>query len=451
MRIQLSEHFTYKKLLAFVMPSITMMVFLNVYTIVDGLFVSNFVGESAVAAINLIWPLLMIFGAIGFMLGAGGSALVSKTLGEGDKKRANEYFSMLVYITLTIGVVIAVAGQFVIPYIATFFGAEGKMHEMCVLYGRILLGAQPLFILQNIFQSFFVTAEKPKLGLMVTAASGVVNMALDALFVAGFKWGLAGAAYATAASQLFGGAFPLIYFACKNSSLLRLTKTKFYGRAFLKSCTNGTSEFLSNIASAVVIILYNFQLQRLVEGDGGVAAYGAIGYIMMIFFSVFMGYGVGVTPVIAYNYGAGDREELKNLYKKSLVLMGVTGVLMTALSEALAYPLVLVFGYSGALFDMTLHGFRLYSVAFCLAGYNVFASSMFTGLNNGLISGVISFLRTLVFQAAAVLILPILWGLDGVWLATACAEVLSLAVSVSFLLAFGKKYGYTLRKTLKTI
>ncbi len=442
MRIQLSEHFTYKKLLIFVLPSIVMMVFTSIYSVVDGLFVSNFVGPSAVAAINLIYPLIFVLGAIGFMLGAGGSALVSKTLGEGDKKRANAYFSLLVYVTSGIGIVIAVAGQFVVPPIAKWLGAEGITYDYCVLYGRVLLGAQPFFILQNVFQSFFVTAERPRLGLIVTGAAGAANIILDAVFVAGLKWGLAGAAAATAASQVIGGVVPIIYFLCRNNSLLRLTKTSFYGKALLKSATNGTSEFLANVSAAVVTMLYNFQIQKLVPGDGGIAAYGTVMYVVMIFFSIFMGYSVGSAPIIAYNFGAQNKSELKNLFKKSLVITAAFGISMTVLSEALAYPFIKIFGYDGELFDMTLRGFRIYAPAFLIAGFSYFGSSMFTALNNGLVSGIISFLRTLVFQVVAVLTVPLVLGLDGVWSATCFAEIASLAITVIFIIAFRKRYGY---------
>ncbi len=418
-----------------------MMTFLSVYSVVDGLFVSNFVGSDAVAAINYIFPVFMVFGSIGFMLGAGGSALVSKTLGEGDKEKANEYFSMLVYVTAGIGVVIALAGQFAVPEIAKLFGAEGVIYDYCVLYGRVLLSAQPFFILQNIFQSFFVTAEKPRLGLIVTAVAGGINIILDAVFVAGFKWGLAGAAAATVAGQVFGGVFPLVYFLRRNNSLLKLGKTRIHFKELLKSCTNGSSEFLSNVSSAVVIILYNYQVSKLV-GDDGVAAYGAIGYVMMIFFSIFMGYAVGCAPLIAFNFGAKNNEELRNLFKKSLTIMAFSGLLMTGLSEALASPIIMLFGFDGELFEMTLRGFRIYSVAFMITGFSVFGSSLFTALNNGLVSAVISFLRTLVFQIAAVMVCPIFMGLDGVWSATCFAEILALAVTVTCIFVCRKKYYY---------
>lgn len=444
MRIQLSEHFTYKKLLKFVMPSIVMMVFVSIYGTVDGLFVSNFVGESAIAAINLSLPLIIILGAIGFMIGTGGSALVSKTLGEGDKEKANAYFSMLVYVTFAVGVAIAVAGQFAIPPIARILCPEGeeKTYEYCVLYGRILLAAQPFYILQNIFQSFFVTAEKPRLGLIVTVASGITNIVLDAVFVAGFKWGLAGAAAATTASQVLGGVFPIIYFLCKNNSLLRLTKTKFYGKALLKSVTNGSSEFFSNVSTAIIIMLYNYQIQKFVPGSSGIAAYGAIGYVIMIVFSVFFGYAVGSAPLIGYNYGAGNKEELKNLYKKSIIITTVAGFGITVLVEALSYPIVLVFGFEKEVFDMALRCLQIYAVSFTVAGYSVFGSSLFTALNNGLISGIISFARTLVFQIIAIMVVPLWLGLDGVWSAMCFAEIPSLIITVTCILYFRKKYGY---------
>lgn len=442
-RIQLSDHFNYKNLLIFVAPSIIMMVFVNVYSVVDGLFVSNYVGMEALAAISRIFPLIIILGAIGFMLGAGGSALVSKTMGEGNKELANRYFSMLVYVTCGIGIFIAVAGQFTVPYIATLLGAKGKTYEYCVLYGRILLAGQPFFILQNIFQSFFVTAEKPRLGLIVTAIAGFANIALDATFVAWFKWGLAGAAAATLTSQVLGGVLPLFYFFSKNGSLLRLGKTKFYGKAFLKSCTNGSSEFLSNISASVVIILYNAQLDKYTNGDDGIAAYAAIMYVVMIFFSIFMGYAVGSAPLIGYNYGAQNKDELKNLFKKSLIISAVSGLLMTGLSQALAHPLSKIFvGYDENLFQMTLKGFRIYSLAFLITGFSVFGSSLFTALNNGLVSAAISFMRSLAFQVLFVMTLPLAWGVDGIWAATCFVEIASVSVTAVFIIAMRKKYGY---------
>lgn len=442
MRIQLSDHFNYKKLLIFVLPSIIMMVFTNVYTAVDGLFVSNFVGKEALAAINRIFPMIFILGSVGMMLGAGGSALVSKTLGEGDKERANSYFSMIVYVTMILGVTVAVAGQFVVPWVAKLVGAEGITYEYCVLYGRFLLAGHPFFLLQALSQSFFVTAEKPRLGLMVTVSAGVINMALDAVFVAGFKWGLTGAAAATLVSQMFGGLFPVIYFLCRNNSLLRLKATKFYGKPLLKAFTNGSSELLSNASAAVVTFLYNWQLDKI-SGDAGIAAYAAISYIAMIFFSVFMGYSIGSAPLIGYNFGAENKAELKNLFIKSLIVISVCGVLMTALSEALAVPLARIFvSYDEELLAMTVRGFRIFSVAFLVTGYGVFGSALFTALNNGLVSAILSFMRTIAFYIIAILIFPLFWGLDGVWVSTVFAEIAAMIVSAVFVIAYRKKYGY---------
>lgn len=419
-----------------------MMVFTNVYTAVDGLFVSNFVGKEALAAINRIFPMIFILGSVGMMLGAGGSALVSKTLGEGDKERANSYFSMIVYVTMILGVTVAVAGQFVVPWVAKLVGAVGITYEYCVLYGRFLLAGHPFFLLQALSQSFFVTAEKPRLGLMVTVSAGVINMALDAVFVAGFKWGLTGAAAATLVSQIFGGLFPVIYFLCRNNSLLRLKATKFYGKPLLKAFTNGSSELLSNASAAVVTFLYNWQLDKI-SGDAGIAAYAAISYIAMIFFSVFMGYSIGSAPLIGYNFGAENKAELKNLFKKSLIVISVCGVLMTALSEALAVPLARIFvSYDEDLLAMTVRGFRIFSVAFLVTGYGVFGSALFTALNNGLVSAILSFMRTIAFYIIAILIFPLFWGLDGVWVSTVFAEIAAMIVSAVFVIAYRKKYGY---------
>lgn len=443
MRIQLSDHFTYKKLLIFVLPSIVMMVFVNVYSVVDGLFVSIFAGDAALNAIQYIYPLFMVLGSIGFMIGAGGSALVSKTLGEGEKELANKYFTMLVIITTSIGVFIAVAGQFLVPWVATILcgSSEGQIYEYCVLYGRILLAAQPFFILQNIFQSFFVTAEKPRLGLAVTAGAGILNMALDAILVAGFQMGLLGAALATAASQVFGGIFPVVYFSIKNNSLLRFTKTKFYGKAFLKSCTNGSSEFFSNISSAVVVILYNMQI-RSILGEAGVTAYTFMGYVGMIFFAIFMGYAVGCAPLMAFNFGAQNRAEMKNLFKKSMIIMAVTAITMSSLSQALAYPLMAMFKQNEAITEIAVRGFRIYSLIFLFCGFNMYGSSLFTSLNNGLVSALISFLRSIVFQVTAVMLLPLFMGIDGVWTAGVFSDIGSLTVTVIFMITMNKKYGY---------
>ena len=442
MAIQLSEHFSYRKLLRFTLPSIIMMIFTSIYGVVDGFFVSNYVGKSPFAAVNFIMPFLMILGAIGFMFGTGGSALISKTMGEGNHEKAKRLFSFLVYTSAICGIAIAVLGIIFIRPIASLLGAEGEMLNNCVLYGRIILIALPAFILQYEFQSFFVTAEKPQLGLIVTVAAGVTNMVLDALLVAVIPLGLAGAAIATAISQAVGGLAPLIYFARKNSSLLQLTKTTFDGGALLKTCTNGSSELMSNISMSIVSMLYNMQLMKY-AGEDGVAAYGVLMYVNMIFLAAFIGYSVGTAPVIGYHFGAQNHNELKSLLKKSTVIIGIFSVSMPVLAEALAKPLASIFvSYDEALMNLTLHAFLIFSFSFLFAGVAIFGSSFFTALNDGLTSALISFLRTMVFQIAAVLIFPIFFELDGIWISIVAAEFVAAVVTVLFLIGKRKKYQY---------
>lgn len=442
MSIRLSDHFTYKRLLRFTLPSIAMMIFTSIYGVVDGFFVSNFVGKTPFAAVNFIMPVLIILGAIGFMFGAGGSALVSKTLGEGDAPRARRIFSCIVYVSLACGFVLALLGIFFIRPVASLLGAKGEMLDNCVLYGRIILIALPAYILQFEFQSFFVAAEKPQLGLVATVATGLCNMLLDALFVAVFPFGLAGAAAATAISQTLGGIIPLIYFIAPNKSLLRLGKTSFEGRAFLKTCTNGSSELMSNISMSIVGMLYNTQLLKY-AGEDGVSAYGVLMYVSMIFCAIFIGYAVGIAPVIGFHFGAGNRTELKGIRKKSMVLIAIASLSMLALAELLAFPLSHLFvGYDEALLALTRRGFAFYSFSFLFAGFAIFTSSFFTALNDGLTSALISFLRTLVFQVAAVLLLPLIWEIDGIWLSLVVAEFMAALISFFFLLLKRKRYSY---------
>ncbi len=442
MKIQLSEHFTYKKLLRFVLPSIVMMIFTSIYGVVDGLFVSNYVGKTAFAAVNLVMPLLMMLSALGFMMGTGGSAIVAKTLGQGDKERANRYFSMMVYVTVVGGVVLTVLGLVFLRPIVTALGAEGEMIGECLIYGRISLASLTFFMVQNVFQSFFVAAEKPHLGLGVMVAAGGTNMVLDYLFIAILGWGIAGAAAATAAGETVGGIVPLIYFFRKNTSLLRLTKTKIKGKILLKACTNGSSELMTNLSMSLVNMLYNVQLMRL-AGEDGVAAYGVIMYVNFIFLATFIGYSIGSAPIVGYHFGAQNHYELKNLFQKSMRLIGGWGGLLMLLAFALSGPLAQFFvGYDAELLAMTSHGLRLYALAFLVSGFNIYGSAFFTALNNGLVSAVISFLRTLVFQMAAVLILPRLLGLNGIWLAVLVAELLALGVTLQFFIRKKKVYHY---------
>ncbi|MBE7037833.1 MAG: MATE family efflux transporter [Ruminococcaceae bacterium] len=442
MKIQLSEHFNYAKLLKFTFPSIVMIIFTSIYGVVDGFFVSNIVGKTPFAAVNFIMPVLMILGSFGFMFGTGGSALIAKTMGEGKKDKANRLFSMFVYSSFILGVVISVVSIIFIPQIAHLLGARENMLKDSVLYSRVILAALPFYMLQFEFQSFFVAAQKPQLGLYVTVASGVSNMVLDALFVAVFKWGLLGAALATAVSQFVGGVVPVIYFLRPNTSLLHLTKTSYDSKAMIKACTNGSSELMSNISMSIVGMLYNIQLLKY-AGENGIASYGVLMYVNMIFLAAFIGYSVGTAPVISYHYGAQNHDELKSLLKKSLVIISVFSLLMFILSQIFAYPLSYIFvGYDKDLMSMTVNAFYIFSFSFLFAGLAIFGSGFFTALNDGLTSAVISFLRTLVFQAAAVIILPIILKLGGIWVSIVVAEVMAFIITVIFIMAKKKKYRY---------
>lgn len=443
MRIQLSDHFTYKRLLQFVLPSILMIICSSIYSIVDGFFVSNFVGKTAFAAVNLIIPVLMLVGTIGTMIGTGGSAIISKTMGEGKKELANQIFSMLIIAAFLIGISASVIGFIFSGSIASLLGAKEELYGNAVLYARILFLSMPVYILQFVFQSFFVAAEKPSLSLKINILAGIANAVLDWLFITIFHWGIAGAAVATAVGQCIGGIVPVLYFARKNSSRLKFTiHTKLYKKAFLITCGNGASEMVTNISTSAVSILYNFQLMRL-AGENGIAAYGVIMYVNVIFMAVFLGYSIGSAPIVSFHYGAGHTDELKNLFRKSLILIVISGVFMTILAEVLSTPLSMIFvNYDKELLAMTVHGFRLYSLVYLIMGINVWGSAFFTALSNGLVSASISFLRTFVLQIIAVLCLPIVLKLDGIWLSIVAAELLALIVTITFFVTKKEQYKY---------
>ena len=442
MRAGLDGHFTYRRLLRFVVSPVLMMVFTSLYGVVDGFFVSNYVGRTGLAAVNLVWPILMGVGTVGFMVGTGGSAVVSKTLGEGAFKKANEYFSLLIYMTAGVGLALAAVFFFLIGPISQALGADGPLLADCRAYGRILVLFTLPFILQVAFQSFLVTAGKPDLSLRFSVFGGVANMVLDYVFIVPLHMGVAGAALATGLGQAIGGVLPLVYFVRKNDSLLALGRTKWYGGVLVKTCTNGASEMVTNLSNTVVETLYNIQLMRLV-GESGVAAFGVIMYVAFVFTAIFYGYSMGSSPLVGFHYGAENRGELKSLFRKSLVLVVGAGVVLSALAELLSGPLVTVFaGYDPDLFALTVHGFRLYSLSFLLMGVTVWGSAFFTALSNGMVSAAISFLRTLVFETGAVLLLPLLLGLDGIWLSAVAAELAALTVTVFFFRKMAPRYGY---------
>ena len=442
MTIQLSDHFTHRRLLRFTLPTIGMMIFTSIYSIVDGFFVSNFTDKTAFAAVNFIMPVLMILGIVGFMFGTGGSALIAKQLGEGKKEKANETFSLIVYTTFALGVLFAALGMIFIRPIAALLGAEGELLDACVLYARIILAALPFFILQNECQCLFVTAEKPNLGLIVTVAAGLANIVLDALLVAVLHWGLVGAAVATAISQTVGGILPLWYFGRKNPSLLRLGRCRMDVRSLAFTCMNGSSELMNNISISLVSMLYNMQLLRY-AGENGIAAYGVLMYVSMIFQAVFVGFSVGSAPVISYHYGAQNESELKNLLKKSVVIVGLFALAMFITGEALSRPLsALYVSYDAELLEMTIRGFAVFSVSFLFSGYAIFASSFFTALNDGVTSALISILRTFLFQITAIIVFPMIWGIDGIWWSIVAADISSVAIATVFLAAKRKRFRY---------
>lgn len=442
MKIQLSDHFTYQKLLRFVFPTIIMMIFTSIYGVIDGLFVSNFVGKTPFAALNLVMPFVMILGGMGFMIGTGGSALAAMELGCGKREKANQTFTMLILFTIILGLLLSIGGMLLIRPVSLFLGATPAMLPDCVLYGRVTIAFTGAFMLQNVFQSFLAAAEKPKLGLAVTITAGVTNAVLDAVFIVGFRWGLAGAALATGIGECVGGLLPLIYFLRPNSSLLKLTPSRPKLKPILKACANGSSEVMSSVSSSTVSMLYNFQLLRLI-GENGVSAYGVLMYVQFIFIAISIGYSIGSAPVISYHYGAGNHAELKNMLRKSTVLMLGSGILLSCLAVCLSAPLAKIFvGYDADLYDLTTHAFRLFAFSFLLAGFNLFASGFFTALNNGGISACISFLRALVFQALSVMILPLFIGVDGIWLAITVAEVCACIISIGFLAAKRNVYHY---------
>ena len=442
-QIQLSDHFTTGRLLKFTASPIIMMIFTSIYTIVDGFFVSNYAGKTAFTALNLIYPYIQMLGCLGFMIGTGGSALVAMTLGTGDEERANRLFSMLAVATTVIGVIFSVIGLALLEPVALLLGATPELLPDCLLYGRILLTFQTAFMLQYLFQSFFIAAEKPKLGLLFTVLAGMTNIVLDFVLVGVAGFGLAGAAAATVISQMVGGVAPIFYFVKKRSGCrLYFTKPLFSLRELFKACTNGASELMTNISMSLVSALYNIQLLKLFGADG-VAAYGVIMYLGFIFAAVFIGYAQGSAPIVSYHFGAGNTDELKNLLRKSLAIIGVTGVAMLVASEALAEPLSKIFvAYDANLLELTIHGMKLYSISFLLAGFNIFGSAFFTALNNGAVSAAISFLRTLLFQIVSILLLPVIIGVDGIWLAVVAAEAMALVCTGAFIVWGRKKYGY---------
>lgn len=442
MKIELNEHFTYMKLIRFTLPSILMMIFTSIYGVVDGFFVSNYVGAEAFASVNLIMPVIIILSAVGFMIGTGGNALVAMTLGQHDEKRANEIFSMLIYILIFLGICLSIAMAVFMPKMARILGATDIMIDDCVIYGRISMVSLTFFMLQTSFQSFMVTAARPHFGLYITIAAGVTNMVLDLVFVGILGFGVAGAAWATVASEIVGGSVPLIYFIIPNKSKLNLVKAGFQFRPLIKVLSNGASEFMTIISSSFVNMLYNLQLMKI-AGEKGVASFGVIMYINFIFTGVLFGYAFGSSSIVSYHYGAENYKELRSLFSKSIKIIGIASLISFASAQLFAIPLIKIFfSYSDELIEMTTHGFRIYSIAYLMIGFNGYASSLFTALNNGRVSATIAFGRTLVFQVASILILPRIFGLAGIFSSIIVAEFLAIMVSMFFINKYKSEYHY---------
>ena len=442
MNIQLSDHFTTGRLLRFALPSIAMMIFMSFYGVVDGIFVSNFTGATAFASLNLVWPYIMVLGGLGFLFGTGGTALVAYQMGQGDRKKANETFTLIILTAIVVALLLAVLGELTLRPMLHLMGASEEMMPHCLAYGRIMLAGLVPFTLQGVFQSFLVSAERPRLGMWVTIAAGVANMVLDYLFMGPLHMGVAGAAWATTIGEAIGGFVPLLYFCVPNKSPLNFCRTHFDGPALRQTVWNGASEFVTNISMSLVNMLYNWQLMRII-GESGVAAYGVLQYVAFFFVAIYLGYSMGTAPIVSYHYGAENDSELKNLFKKSLTFIAAAGVTMLVLSQALAVPLANIFmSYDLELRDLTAHAFRLFSIAFLFSGFNIYGSDFFTALNNGKVSATISFLRTILFECSCVLILPRFFGVNGVWCSLPTAELLAIFVTTFFLMRNRKKYRY---------
>lgn len=438
--INLKEHFDSRKIIKFTLPTIIMTLFTSIYGIVDGIFVSNIINSNAFASINLIMPFTLILGSIGFMFGTGGSALVSKILGENESKKAKEYFSVLIYSLIIIGVIISIISFIFMKPIATFLGAKDELLEMSMLYGKILMFSLPFLFLQNCFQSFMIVAERPKIGLVISLISGISNMILDYIFIYLFKFGIIGAGGATAISQFIGGIIPLVYFGRKNTTTLKLVKTKLLIKPIINTCYNGLSEMVSNISYSIVNILFNLQIMKYI-GVNGIVAYGIINYVSFIFISVYLGFSTGAIPIISYHYGAKNKDEIKNLLKIGVRILFVVSIILTLIAEIFSKIFASIFvAYDTELLKLSTTAFRLFSVSYLISWFNLYVSSFFTALNDGRTSAVISFSRAFVGQIIMILVLPILFGINGLWLAATFSEIISLFISLIFLIKYKDKY-----------
>ena len=440
--VDMSAHFTTLQLLKYAAPSMAMMVFTSIYGVVDGFFVSNFAGSTAFAAVNFIMPFIMILCSVGFMVGTGGSALIASAAGEGDVPRANSYFCKLVTFTFMVGIVVAVFGFFFARPLAQLMGATGIMLDLSEIYARISMISLPFYMLQCLFQAFFNTAGKPKVGFVVTLCAGCTNIVLDIVFVGILGFGVEGAAAATVCSEFIGGGVSLIYFTRKNPTPYTYRPVLPNPRLIGRTCINGSSEMVANIAMSLVGMVYNIQLLRLL-GENGVSAYGVIMYVSLLFSAIFIGYEIACSPLMSFQNGAGNTCEKRSLFKKSMLIISVASVILFVIGESCAYPIAYIFtGYNQDLCDLTVMAFRMYACSFLFMGIAMYGSAFFTSLENGLISAIISFVRTLVCELGAVIILPYLFGAQAIWLSFVVAEIVAALLSGLLIVAFSRKYGF---------
>lgn len=430
-----------KNMLTFTIPTMVRMVFVSMYSIVDGIVVSNFVGSLGLSAINIVYPVLNVCMALAFMLAAGSNAIMGKKMGEGKVYEANSFMSLTVIVNVAAIIVFTAIFLMWDEKIYMMLGSDEELLPYCMEYGRIIVLGGPVWVMQVLFQSYLVTADKPHMGLWLSVAAGVTNIVLDVIFVGAFRMGMAGAAMASVAGMMIGGLVPLTVFFNKKS-LIHFEKPVWEGREFLKALGNGSSEMVSNLASAVTTTLFNLQMMALI-GEKGVAAISAILYLQFIFLAVFFGFVSGISPVVSYNYGAGNKTNIHRTFKISMKIVIIFSLSMFALAEVFTGGLVLVFASKDAvLSELMISGFRIIAVSILFSGLNIFASGFFTALNNGRVSALISILRTFVLEAGALILLPEFMGIDGVWWSLPAAEILSAVIAVVMIVKYRKTYGY---------
>lgn len=437
----IAQKFNVFTLLKFAFPTMVMMVFMSLYTIVDGIFVSRLVGSNALSAVNIVYPVISLLIACGIMLSTGGSAIVARQMGEKREQEARENFSMLAVVSVLTGIVILVLGLMFLEPICRILGGTPVLLEDCKIYLGVLLGFGPLTMLQMLFQTFFVTAGKPGLGLGLTLTGGVVNMVLDYVFMGPMQMGVLGAALATGLGQAIMAVAGVVYFL-KVKGNLYFVKPVFRGNILLQSCGNGSSEMVSNLSTAVVTFLFNITMLKL-AGEDGVAAITIVLYGQFLFTALYLGFSMGVAPVVSFNYGNQNHAQLKRIYKICIGFILGSSVFILGIALLFSEPIVGIFtGEENHTYELAVEGFFQFSFNYLFAGINIFASALFTSLSNGKISAIISFCRTFVFITVSIVLLPRVMGITGVWLSVPLAELVTLFISITYLKGQKEVYHY---------